>query len=140
MIKKLIEWDDEIEKKWKNPVYDGITNLSAYKKSKYKILWILKESNKSKPDETFYLRGFHKDVTDYKLWRKTYNKLIYVTYGLLHDVIKYKDLPWIDEDATTNNSYIFNNIAVININKGGGKSQSIQVLLIINITNIQYFC
>ena len=57
-------------------IFDGITDIDIYNKIKPKILWILKEPN-DKNQASWDQRIFHKDVSTYKKWRKTY-KLIRV--------------------------------------------------------------
>jgi len=118
------EFDNEITKTWKFPVLDGITDIKMYKKAKPRILWILKEANKSTPKEQWNHRNFHKEVNNYKLWRQTYQKIIYVSFGMIYDTGKYSDLPCIDSEALIDGINVLEMIAIINVNKSGGGSRS----------------
>jgi len=129
MISRNNALDDQIIKEWKYPVFDGINNISVYKKSKYRILWIMKEPNKDRPREITNHRKFHKNICIYDNWRRTYQKIIYVTYGILNNILTYSKLPEIDEYARINGKYIIDDLAIININKNGGNSKANQKII-----------
>jgi len=125
MLKKMYAFDEEIKSIWKYPVLDGIVNLKKYKATSPKILWILKEANKSEGiKEIWDHREFHEDVTSYLYWYRTYTKIIYVSYGIINNILNYNSLPPLDENAFCNGDYVLNKIAIINLNKGGGSSRS----------------
>lgn len=113
-----------IKKNWKFPVLDGITNNAAFQESKYKILWILKEPNKTKKNEIWDHRLFHRNITCYDKWLMTYQKIIYSSYGILTNCLSFSKLPDIEENSIINGKNILHEIAIININKGGGGSTS----------------
>lgn len=119
------DFDETIEKEWASPVmYDGITNIEHYKKSKHKILWILKETNENGKKENRDHREFHVDVTVYPYWKRTYKKIILTTYGIIHNK-SYDDMLDFSYDKTLKGNYkILNDVAFINVNKTGGKAQS----------------
>ena len=119
------DFDETIEKEWASPVmYDGITNIEHYKKSKHKILWILKETNENGKKENRDHREFHVDVTVYPYWKRTYKKIILTTYGSIHNK-SYDDMLDFSYDKTLKGNYkILNDVAFINVNKTGGKAQS----------------
>jgi len=131
MFRAENEFDEIIKEHWKNPVLDGITNLNNYKKSKYKILWILKEANKSGGnDEEWVHREFHKNVTQYTRWWATYKKIIYVSYGILHNNYDWDSIPDVDKGTERiDGKCILEDIAIININKSGGGSTSSQSMI-----------
>ena len=119
------DFDETIEKEWASPVmYDGITNIEHYKKSKPKILWILKETNENGKKENRDYREFHVDVTVYPYWKRTYKKIILTTYGIIHTK-SYDDMLDFSYDKTLKGNYkILNDVAFINVNTTGGKAQS----------------
>jgi len=97
-------------------IFDGITDFSIYNEITPKILWILKEPN-DKNEASWDQRTFHKDVSVYPKWRKTYKLIIKVSYSIFNNINKYEEIP--DEYKIRN---ILNNIAFINIKKKGGHS------------------
>lgn len=119
------DFDETIEKEWASPVmYDGITNIERYKKSKPKILWILKETNENGKKDNRDHREFHVDVTVYPYWKRTYKKIILTTYGIIHNK-SYDDMLGFSNDKTLKGYYeILNDVAFINVNKTGAKAQS----------------
>jgi len=125
-----IKWDEKALKEWNRKaclVFDGITNQKRFKEVNPKILWILKESNTGdNPREKSCHRDFHKNVTDYPLWRRTYKKIIYVVYGVLNKCFTYRNLHEITDDAKIDGINVLEDIAIININKIGGDSMSKQ--------------
>lgn len=74
-----------------NIVYDGIVNLSEYKSTFPKILWVLKEAN-SYEDADWDFRYALKDIKN-KSGRgikygliDTFTSIIYTTYGILNNL------------------------------------------------------
>ena len=123
MFKTKEEFDPIIRKEWESPVVlDGITCLKKYNAAPIKILWVLKEGNEHEKVERDH-RKFHQDVTVYPNWKSTYKNIIFPTYGILHN-LEYNNLPPLNDDATVNDDYILENIALININKNGGTGRS----------------
>jgi hypothetical protein len=127
-MKNENELDKQIKAIWKYPVYDGITNIGNYLNAKHKILWILKEPNKDRPRQIWNHRDFHNcDVSIYPDWKRTYQKIIYVSYGILNTVFEYNNIPPFDGlNSEINGKNILRDIAIININKRGGGSNAIQ--------------
>lgn len=135
MFKTENEFDSIIKQEWGLPiVYDGITKISEYKEAPVKILWILKEGNENTEQEERDHRDFHTDMSNYYSgWKATYKNIILPTYGILHN-LAYKDLPVLNDDATINNEYVLNKIALINVNKNGGGSMANPVVIEENYT------
>ncbi|MBR4376870.1 MAG: hypothetical protein IKX50_05765 [Spirochaetia bacterium] len=115
MFKTEDEFDKEILKHWGKTVVfkDGIINIEKYKK----ILWILKEPNRSNSDKEENFRDFYSDVTGYGKWKSTFKRII-----LVSDMItkKLKEIPDIDSIIKAENP--LEKVAIININKNGGSS------------------
>lgn len=132
-MKNEAQLDESISKLWKNPIYDGIVDIKKYKKSKFKILWILKEANNGGPGGNWNLRHFHDNVSVYPKWRKTYQKIIYTSFGILNSIEKFRDLPSIDSNSKIDGQNVLENLAIINIKKNGGYSSSDQ-----NVINKNY--
>lgn len=124
MLKTANALDREIDEIFKNPVYDGITSITNYLKATKRILWILKEANKSSQKDSWYHRDFHKDITVYNKWKSTYKRIIYTSYGILNNQRNWYKIPWIQNDSTINDINVMKQIAIININKSGGTSVS----------------
>ncbi len=119
MFKTEDEFDKEILKHWGKTVVfkDGIINIGKYKK----ILWILKEPNRSNSDKEENFRDFYSDVTGYGKWKSTFKRIILVTDMITKNL---KTIPDIDTIIKTENP--LEKVAIININKNGGKSSSKQ--------------
>jgi hypothetical protein len=99
-------------------IFDGITDIDVYNKTEPKILWILKEPN-DKDGSSFDLRDLHKNVSQYKKWRKTYKLIVKLTYAILNNIDEFEKIP-----NEYNIKQVLNNIAFINIKKSGGKSRA----------------
>jgi hypothetical protein len=124
--------NDEIAKKLEmlggEIIIDGIINIEKYLKTKYRILWILKEPNAPGADWTYqdYLTKcdieskfeMANDTLKYKMFKK----IIFNTYGLLNDNISYEDI----KDNIYNESIygVTECIAYINLKKTIGGSSS----------------
>jgi len=63
-----------------------------------------------------------KTVNEFKGERKTYIPIIYTTYGILNDFIKWKDIPFIENPLVFDS---LKSIAIINISKLPGKKTSV---------------
>jgi hypothetical protein len=111
---------------WNPLIIDGITNTERYFNSRERILWILKEANESKGENAPKdHRDFHKDVTTYKDWQKTFPNIINSSYGILNNIYDFSKIPKIGTLHKPNKllTNITNDIAIININKSGGGSR-----------------
>lgn len=117
---RLEEINQRLKRQINNIIYDGVTNYGIFKETNPKILWILKEPN-DRSQASWDLREFHKNVTKYRLWRRTYKLIIKITYALLNDVQEYKDVP--EESKISDDLH---KIALINIKKIGGNSRANQ--------------
>jgi len=116
------QFDGEMKELWANPVFDGITRLDSFEKSSVKILWILKEPNKSNGVIGWNNRDLLYNLLDFDNWRTTYGKVFLVTYGILAEQSVFENLPKVDEEGWYDDINPAESIAVININKGGGTS------------------
>lgn len=125
MINQISLINEQIEKEYKPkndayPIYDGIINEESYLNSQFKILWILKEpyddvDENGSPsggdwnlvkaiDEN--LEGFSKI--------KTWQQIIYCSYGILNNFVKYSQMDYYNEGVMKD---ILKKIAAINIQK-----------------------
>lgn len=78
-------------------IRDGIVDPKKYAKAKLRILWVLKDPNSPDATEDWDLRGAIKDDLKKekgmgKDWRKTFNPIVYATYGILENE-KWVDIP-----------------------------------------------
>ncbi len=110
------------------PISDGIINIDNYLNSKYKILWILKESNDVRNGEGggWRLNKVINEVADWKgqpkTGKTTFRRMIYSSFGILNDFMLWDDIPEISA-----NHYVWETIkkiAYINVKKipGGVKA------------------
>lgn len=128
--KKVEEIDNLLEEigktHSKTVVYDGIANTKRYLKSKYKILWILKEANDPDGEESWDLRNLMNDaIEDGGLATNmvsTFKDIIYTSYGLLNGFKQWDDIEYIDDNNSV--ADVLKDIAFINISKFPGGSTS----------------
>lgn len=112
------------------PLTDGIINILKYEKSKYKILWVLKEPyydelvngkptgggwdlKKAYNDKNNSIKDFH---------RKTFDRMIFVSYGILN-----RFCTWNETVSKINEPEIieaFKSTAYINVKKMQGYNTS----------------
>jgi hypothetical protein len=118
-IDKLIEINQNLDL-LPFSVLDGVTDFSTFESSSMKILWILKEANQDpeKGPHKDDLTNYHRNVTTYKNWRRTYKMIIKTSYGLLNNK-NYEDIP--NEGIISD---VMSQIAYINVKKTGGTSKS----------------
>jgi len=110
------------------PINDGIIDIEKYSNAKIKILWVLKEVNDKDKDGDidggYDSRESIKkiDVNKKGKWRSTFNPIIYTSYGILNNYIKWECI----ESTYHNQSVIdiLKSIAIINIKKIPGSSSS----------------
>jgi hypothetical protein len=115
-LESLALTTSEYEGRFGGIIRDGITNPERFVKAPFKILWILKEAND--PDGSGWdLREFHRNVTVYSNWRRTYSKIMDVSYGIINGITEYKKLP--DELSKMS---VLEDVAIINVKKIGGNS------------------
>lgn len=130
--KDIIKFDEKIRQEWGSPIIlDGIIDIDKYLTVNPKILWILKEGNEANSNEDRDHREFHENVIVYNGWKTTYEKLIKTTYGLLYNC-KYDDLPNLENDAKMDKENVLLKIALININKNGGKGNAFKTNIELN--------
>lgn len=122
--------DKEIRAEYGNEaIVDGIVNMSKYRETYPKILWILKEANWShhkdcKPAENDYNhRAFLKNVACYDKWKNTFKLVIACSFGIMYKP-KEMQMPVVDEEASINGIKVMHNIALINVKKTAGVSAS----------------
>lgn len=127
LVKNLYPYDKEHDI---CPIYDGIINLEQYLKSKFKILWILKEpydffDEKGNPcgggwDLKASLNKL-KSINEFINAKKTYIPIIQTSFGILNDFIKCEDM------LPITNTLVFDclkSISIINVKKLPGKKTS----------------
>ena len=124
-IEKLIEesYVDEIGKT--TPIVDGIVDIKSYLKSKYKILWILKEPYDSDGGGWHYCKDFLLLDNFYERIGGSFNTwhpIIYACYGILNDFMQYETMDWLRDEPWM--ADIVKQIAVINVNKLPGLSRT----------------
>jgi hypothetical protein len=136
MIEELIVKCEEIEKEINRiqsdspsigPISDGIINIQKYLASRFKILWILKESNDVRDGEGGRW-SLNKTIDKQESWaeqvqtgRTTFQRMIYSSFGILNDFMRWKDIPEIG--ANHHVWETIKEIAYINVKKiPGGTS------------------
>jgi hypothetical protein len=114
------EFDQEINKIWGERAFlDGITCYENFYKTKYKILWILKEvNNTNNKEKDQNRREFHGKVQG----SQTFYNIMRVCYAILNGIEKYdKNLLAISKDeCLINDCIVLDEIAIINVKKSGG--------------------
>jgi hypothetical protein len=106
-------------------IYDGIVDLDEYISSDMKAMWILKEVNGNGEtsdgswDLRFQLSDLKTDNGVLSGWAKTFNPIIYTTYGILNDK-KWNEIP--DTKQEPEIIDVLKKIAYINIKKTAGTS------------------
>ena len=131
----ILEFDGKIKQEWGKPIIkDGIVDIDVFNITKPRILWILKEGNESNSNEDRDHREFHENVTVYYKWRTTYEKVIKTTYCLLYNC-NYSELPELENDATINGENVLLKVALININKNGGKGTASKTNIELNYSH-----
>lgn len=118
MLQTVDELDKDLIARYTYPALDGITDVDRFYKAKYKILWILKEANWDS-EQVCPLRGFHKNVTTYPNWRRTYKPIIQISHAMLNGIYDYKLIPTADKIAE-----VMHDIAFINVKKVAGGASS----------------
>lgn len=112
LIEKLADVDND-----RYPIYDGIVDIEQYLKSKYKIMFILKE-----PYDQADGSGGRWHIRDifskggYGKSSNTFYPLIYIAYGILNNFSLWNDMNYVQDAFDEMNGYLFK-IAYINISK-----------------------
>ncbi len=125
MLQSEDELDQDLIARYTYPTLDGITDVDKFYKSKYQILWILKEANWN-PEQICRLREFHKDITKKSVdekwnWKSTYQLIVQVSYAILNDIYKYDDEDIHPSDKVAINA--MNSVALVNVKKIAGGSR-----------------
>lgn len=117
------------------PISDGIVNIEEYLQSKYRILWILKESNDVRNGKGGGWKlnvSMNEDMKDWKeksrTGKTTFKRIILTTYGIENNFMQMEDIPNINTlDVFTS----IKQIALINVKKipGGSSSFGKQIAL-----------
>lgn len=111
----------------KPPIFDGIVNEEKYQNSEVKIMWILKDANSTGEDDSYDLRDAINNLKTEngirKGWEKTFNKIIYVTEGILNKT-KWDNIPFPKDKPEIVD--VLKQIAYVNIKKVGGGSKSVK--------------
>lgn len=106
-------------------VKDGINNLEEYKEANPKILWVLKEAHSQTPNESWDHRGFHSEaLLDYPDWKKTYSRIVRISYALLNGIENIDDVLPIGKFSKEEVLKTMRKIAFINVKKSSGGSNS----------------
>ena len=112
-------------------IIDGVVNVTEYYNSPIKIMWVLKEPYCDKQNgggdwsmrEGLQVRALGKKTDSQSTW----HPIIYTTYGILHDFIKYERMPDIADKQ--NISSVLKRIAFINIQKLPAKTRTSEIAL-----------
>lgn len=119
---------ERLNKEFNRPVItDGIVDFESYKNASKRILWILKEPNSNGDDPWDMCEAIKEIRTENgirKGWEKTFQKIVYVTNGIINDI------PWSDELFHPGHKPEvideLRKIAYINIKKTGGGARVIE--------------
>lgn len=110
------------------PISDGIINIDCYLSAKYKILWILKESNDLNDNNEGGGWSLTESINKLTQWenqpqtgRITFQRIIYSTYGLLNDFVLWKNMPHIRNNEVFE---VIKKIAYVNVKKIPGHTSS----------------
>lgn len=135
-VVKLINKTVTSEYKDIYPVTDGVIEADKYLNAPFKILWILKEpydyfDEEGKPKGG----GWHmreaiipkKQLSDFKSGRKTFEPMIYTTWSILNNFLKWNEMADIEKAPQMINA--IKSISFINVKKiPGFKASSISVI------------
>lgn len=104
---------------------DGIINKEYFRKSKVKILWILREVNHDGDISDWDMTKIIPQIiikTGIQLgWEKTFGPIVYATYGILNKKL-WDEIPYYyDEPEIVN---VLKEIAYINVKKTAGISKT----------------
>lgn len=131
LLSKIEEIEKEIKKisyQGRKAIIDGIVNLDNYLASDLKIMWALREVNSLDDEGDWSMKDVLMELRDdsttsgiLKGWSKTFNPIIYTTYGLLNNKL-WENIPDISEDNSIVTS--LHNIAYINLKKVSGVGNS----------------
>ncbi len=106
-------------------VRDGINNLTQYKEVPLKILWVLKEAHAKDKTKSWDHRCFHsEELLNYRYWKKTYSKIIRISYALLHNISNISGVKFITDFSQDEILNVMRKIAIINVKKNVGDSAS----------------
>ncbi|MFV0419739.1 MAG: hypothetical protein ACK5KT_13540 [Dysgonomonas sp.] len=107
------------------PILDGIINIEKYSSQKYKILWILKESNDLDANGKGGGWSLTEAINSLKDWESqintgkiTFRRIIYASYGLLNNFVLWNDMPSVNDDPNVFET--IKKIAYINVKKVPG--------------------
>jgi hypothetical protein len=112
-------------------ISDGIVDIEEYFNSKIKILWVLKEAYdaEAKSDGRIQgdwslteIMGNANFLNEVGRSRKTWEPIIYASWGILHNFIKYDDMDYIKDNPEMVS--VLRNIGFINIQKIAANSTS----------------
>jgi hypothetical protein len=110
------------------PISDGIINIEKYINSKYKILWVLKESNDLVDGKgggwslTTAISALTSWYDQKQTGGITFKRMIYASYGILNNFTLWKEMPSVTNDEVFD---VIKCIAYINIKKiPGGVSSN----------------
>jgi hypothetical protein len=110
-------------------ITDGVVNFEKFSKSKFRISWMLKE-----PYDNYDGTGGDWDYSElfpldkdlyntFKLNKPTFHPIIYTTYSILNDFVKYEDMSWISEKHDMCD--VLREVAIINCQKLPSKGATI---------------
>jgi len=111
-------------------VRDGINDLSQYKDAPIRILWVLKEAHAKDKTESWDHRGFHSEALfKHKHWKKTYSKIVRISYAVLNDISNISDVKSINDFSQDEVFSVMRKIAIINVKKTVGDSSSVKKII-----------
>lgn len=96
-------------------ILDGIVSIESYLRAKFKILWILKEARCDAGgwDMRTAIDGMVDD--NRSGWRYTFDKITYVSYGILNNFILWDGMDYVKDNPAMKN--VLKSIAYINLKK-----------------------
>lgn len=123
-LKKHEELLKKLQTECPKAVLDGAVNNEEWGKlTKNRILWVLKETDDYAGDLRELLRQFA-DASNpnkiYNRWKSTYEAVVQVSYGILNGYLEWGE--WAEKVNEIRK--VLHKIAVINVNKLGGKERT----------------
>lgn len=91
---------------------DGPVDPVRYQSVSPRVLWVLREANGSHFDFLDYCRN----PTVNTHWKKSFGLVVKVSYGIIHNIRNYGDIPRNAEEIVG----VLKSVAIVNVNKNAG--------------------